>query len=613
MVCTHQSLITHYWSLFLTGGINVFSRVFRNKLTMWILLGLVLWMVPNAASAWWDKNWQFREKITLDAGAAGITESQTEVPVLLRLHTGNFDFANAKEDGTDLRFIDADDKTPLKYHVELYSAAEEMALVWVKVPRLTTGSVQETVWMYWGNDLAADAQDQPNTFDGQQALVYHFDQSEGAPRDATAYQNHPGGFSGELGLPGVIGNGAFLRGSGDQILVPYSSSLDFAEGLTFTTWIRLSEPQADAVLFAGSDEQRTLQVSIDGLQPYVQLSDGEQQSRIPMAGELTAGSWQQLAVTIDPSKRSVVLSLDGREAGNGKLALPLPKFAGEYQIGSLRDGSAALRGELDDFTLARAIRPAAWLAAAYQSQGPASQLVSYGEIVAGEGGSVSNLLIATVADNITADGWVVISLLFLLGAASVLLLVHKSYTFRIIQRENKQFMEVFSHVRDLDELYSQEDSYGNSPLFRIFRKGVDDLRNWGEKHAHLENPRLSTKAFNIFKTVLENGYMEQNRRINGGLVLLTLAISGGPFLGLLGTVWGVMNTFAALAVAGEANIMAIAPGVASALATTVAGLVVAIPALFGYNYLASNVKIIAADLGLFVDQFSNMVNQEFGE
>src|SRR3546814_7192320 len=74
------------------------------------------------------------------------------------------------------------------------------------------------------------------------------------------------------------------------------------------------------------------------------------------------------------------------------------------------------------------------------------------------------------------------------------------------------------------------------------------------------------------------------------MVLLTIAISGGPFIGLLGTVLGVMITFASVAVAGEVNINAIAPGIAAALLATVAGLAVAIPALFGYNYLLSRVE-----------------------
>jgi biopolymer transport protein ExbB len=77
------------------------------------------------------------------------------------------------------------------------------------------------------------------------------------------------------------------------------------------------------------------------------------------------------------------------------------------------------------------------------------------------------------------------------------------------------------------------------------------------------------------------------------MVLLTIAISGGPFLGLLGTVVGVMITFAAIAAAGDVNVNSIAPGIAAALLATVAGLAVAIPALFGYNYLASRIKTIS--------------------
>jgi biopolymer transport protein ExbB len=92
-----------------------------------------------------------------------------------------------------------------------------------------------------------------------------------------------------------------------------------------------------------------------------------------------------------------------------------------------------------------------------------------------------------------------------------------------------------------------------------------------------------------------------------------MAITGGPFLGLLGTVWGVMNTFAAMAEAGEANIMAIAPGVASALSTTVFGLIVAIPALFGYNFLASRIKKITADMDIFLDQFLLRVENTYGD
>jgi biopolymer transport protein ExbB len=87
------------------------------------------------------------------------------------------------------------------------------------------------------------------------------------------------------------------------------------------------------------------------------------------------------------------------------------------------------------------------------------------------------------------------------------------------------------------------------------------------------------------------------------MVLLTIAIAGGPFLGLLGTVMGVMITFAVIAATGDVNINSIAPGIAAALLATVAGLAVAIPSLFAYNYLLTRIKDIIADMRVFTDEF----------
>jgi len=95
------------------------------------------------------------------------------------------------------------------------------------------------------------------------------------------------------------------------------------------------------------------------------------------------------------------------------------------------------------------------------------------------------------------------------------------------------------------------------------------------------------------------------------MVWLTVSIAGGPFLGLLGTVVGVMITFAAIAASGDVNINAIAPGIAAALVATVAGLGVAIPCLFGYNYLSSRIKEIAADTRVFVDEFVTRIAETY--
>ena len=96
--------------------------------------------------------------------------------------------------------------------------------------------------------------------------------------------------------------------------------------------------------------------------------------------------------------------------------------------------------------------------------------------------------------------------------------------------------------------------------------------------------------------------IRQARRLNSQMVLLTIAISGGPFVGLLGTVMGVMITFASVAAAGDVNVNAIAPGIAAALLATVAGLAVAIPSLFGYNWLSAQIQDIRDGMDIFVDE-----------
>ena len=97
------------------------------------------------------------------------------------------------------------------------------------------------------------------------------------------------------------------------------------------------------------------------------------------------------------------------------------------------------------------------------------------------------------------------------------------------------------------------------------------------------------------------------------MVLLTICIAGGPYVGLLGTIIGVMITFGEIAMMGEVDINAIAPGIAAALLATVCGLIVAIPALFGYNYLSVQVKEITTDLHLFVEEFITKMAERHSE
>jgi biopolymer transport protein ExbB len=97
-------------------------------------------------------------------------------------------------------------------------------------------------------------------------------------------------------------------------------------------------------------------------------------------------------------------------------------------------------------------------------------------------------------------------------------------------------------------------------------------------------------------------FVKETQRLNGLMVILTIAIAGGPFIGLLGTVIGVMITFASIVAAGDVNVNAIAPGISAALLATVAGLAVAIPALFGYNYFTVRIREISAEMQIFLEE-----------
>src|SRR4029450_5694590 len=107
---------------------------------------------------------------------------------------------------------------------------------------------------------------------------------------------------------------------------------------------------------------------------------------------------------------------------------------------------------------------------------------------------------------------------------------------------------------------------------------------------------LSAQSIEAIRATMDASLVRMSQRLGSQMVLLTISISGGPFLGLLGTVVGVMITFAAIAATGDANVHAIAPGIAAALLATVAGLAVAIPALFAYNYLLTRIKAATRDL-----------------
>jgi biopolymer transport protein ExbB len=158
----------------------------------------------------------------------------------------------------------------------------------------------------------------------------------------------------------------------------------------------------------------------------------------------------------------------------------------------------------------------------------------------------------------------------------------------------------------------KDNKFRMSTVYRLYHVGVHEMRGRVGQSAGASSVRvLSPRAVDALRASLDASQVRLTQRLSAQMVLLTIAIAGGPFLGLLGTVIGVMITFAAIAASGDVNVNSIAPGIAAALAATVAGLAVAIPALFGYNWLNTKIKNIAADMRVFVDEFVTRIAEYY--
>jgi biopolymer transport protein ExbB len=572
---------------------------------------------PLSAEAWWDAKWKYRKKITLDTSAQGadIKEALTDFPVLIRLHSGNFNFANAKNDGSDIRFLAPDDKTPLKFHAERYDPAEEMVLLWVRIPRLSPASTQDFIWMYYGNPAAPAAQDPGGTYDPSQLLVYHLGEKEGVPKDSTAYQNHPREFAGKLNAAAAVGRGASFSGKTDRLTIGKSPSLVFSKGFTFSAWVRLAGPQEDARLISWDDGKQAALAGIAGTKLYWSFPADKKKPSLEKAVDLPAQKWVHVTLTADPIKGLIVYT-DGRERASVKLPGPLPDPASDVVIGGSLKGEKALTGDLDEVRISGVARSAAWVRADAAGQGPETMLLSYlDEETASSGGLESltiHLLIVT-ARSITLDGWIVIGILVIMGCMATIVFLDKLLKLRRTKKDNSAFLNSFSSSANFRTLKEREGDFENSSLFRVYCTGMEELERRVEKtEAAGGRKSLPVQAVTAFKAALDRASLQESRKSTAGLLVLTLSISGGPFMGLLGTVWGVINTFAGVAEAGEANLAAIAPGVASALSCTLMGLLVAIPALFAYSYLSSEIKNSMAEMNVFTAEFLTRVEEEYG-
>ncbi|NWG87719.1 MAG: DUF2341 domain-containing protein [Hydrogenophilaceae bacterium] len=582
-----------------------------------LTLFLALLLLAPVAHAWWDDAWTARKQITLDTTGSGAAtkEGLDNVPVLVRLHTGNFDFLSTRGDGADLRFVAEDDKSPLKFHIEKFDAVNELALIWVQVPKLQANDKQQHIWLYSGNDEAPAAVDIKGTYDANQVAVYHFAETAGAPQDATANGNHGANFAAAR-TAAVIGGGLAFDGK-SALSIPATPSLRIApaSGFTFSVWVKPAAAGQNAVLFAQRDGANAVVVGLEGGRVFAEVNGVRS---APLA-ELAAGAWSHVAVSLG---QGLAIFVNGSPAG--ETAASAPDMGGAISLG---EGFA---GEMDELNLANVARKPDWIRVAALGQGSEAKLLVYGEDEGEDGGDASYF--GVILQNVTLDGWVVIVILMVMMAIAFLVMISKAMVVSKVDKSNAEFLAAFrslgrgeaakldaeddpdeTDIKDsalLTAMFGKHDHYQNSSLYRIYHAGIQELKH---RFGDSGTGELSPQAIDVVKATLDGTLVRESQKLNSQMVLLTIAISGGPFLGLLGTVVGVMITFAAIAATGDVNIAAIAPGIAAALVATVAGLAVAIPALFGYNYLGSRVKSISADMRVFVDEFLAKIAESYSK
>jgi len=207
---------------------------------------------------------------------------------------------------------------------------------------------------------------------------------------------------------------------------------------------------------------------------------------------------------------------------------------------------------------------------------------------------------------------IVILVCFSIVAWSVM--IFKAIQMRRAKKLNQFFTAEFKTQQGVLGMFDRRVQAEGCPLFAVYQAGSIELDTRLKSGAgETRKKHVSLKSMEHVKRLMENAVAQESLKLEGGLILLAIAVSGGPFLGLLGTVWGVMSTFGHIAQQGSATMQAMAPGVSAALITTVAGLLVAIPSMFGYNWLVHNLRVLTVELDNFAQELVSKMETEYLE
>jgi biopolymer transport protein TolQ len=222
-----------------------------------------------------------------------------------------------------------------------------------------------------------------------------------------------------------------------------------------------------------------------------------------------------------------------------------------------------------------------------------------------------------ILDLVKGSGPVVLLVLYLLVLFSVVswgIILYKYGQVRRAKGESEKFLEIFWDSRNLSSIHDASRELKASPVAHVFRSGYEELLR--VSRSKKENPSgetLTTELGGVDNVTraMKRATSVEITKLEKALTFLATTASTAPFIGLFGTVWGIMNAFRGLSVTHSSSIQAVAPGIAEALIATAAGLAAAIPALIAYNHFVQKIKVLATEMDNFSHEFLNIAERHF--
>ena len=199
-------------------------------------------------------------------------------------------------------------------------------------------------------------------------------------------------------------------------------------------------------------------------------------------------------------------------------------------------------------------------------------------------------------------------LLVVFSIVSWAIIAMKAVQLRTARRESEDFLDAFWQAKRLDAIYKESEMLLKSPISQVFRAGYIELARL--KKTSGEESILGGGIENV-ERALRRAQNSESTLLESKTAFLATVGSTAPFIGLFGTVWGIMKAFADIGRMGSANLSTVAPGISEALIATAIGLLAAIPAVIAYNYFGSNIRVLESEMDSFGSDFLNIVKRHF--